>query len=110
MQNRGTFCLKKYFNMERSKGIFVREILRNTIVNENVLNSEGSLMYYQVCPSDYLFQLSLSYCKVDQKKTVAISQIFIYVQLYGHWMHLFNTRICRYTYITPTLIFCDKDR
>ena len=48
MQNRGTFCLKKYFNMERSKGIFVREILRNTIVNENVLHSEGSLMYYHV--------------------------------------------------------------
>ena len=28
MQNRGTCCLKKYFNTERSKGIFVRENLK----------------------------------------------------------------------------------
>ena len=28
MQNRGTCCLKKYFNMERSKGNFVRKNLK----------------------------------------------------------------------------------
>ena len=25
-------------------------------------------------------------------------------------MHLLNTRICRYTYLTPTVIYCDQDR
>ena len=59
MQNRGTCCLKKFFNMERSKGIFVREIYRNSIVNENALISKGSLMHYQVSPSNYLFQFFL---------------------------------------------------
>ena len=29
MQNRGTCCLKKCFNTERSKGNFVRENLKN---------------------------------------------------------------------------------
>ena len=48
---------------------------------------------------------SFSHCKGDQKKTVAISQMFSHVQLHVHWMHLLNTRICRYTsiYITPTV-------
>ena len=48
---------------------------------------------------------SFSHCKGDQKKTVAISQMFSHVQLHVHWMHLFNTRICRYIciYVTPTL-------
>ena len=47
---------------------------------------------------------------VDQKKTVAISQMFNHVQLYVHWMHLLNTMICRCTYMSPTVIYCDKDR
>ena len=38
---------------------------------------------------------SFSYCKVDQKKTVAISQMFNHVQLHINWMHLLNTRIYR---------------
>ena len=46
---------------------------------------------------------SFSHCKVDLRKTVAISQMFNHVQLNVHWMHLLNTRICRYTYLTPTL-------
>ena len=64
-------------------------------------------MHYQVHPNNYLFN-SFSRCKVDQKKTVAISQIFNHV----HRMHLLNTMIYRYTYITPTVdvIYCDKDR
>ena len=60
MQNRGTCCLKKCFNTERSKGNFVRENLKNSIVNENALNSEGSLKYNKVRPSNYLFQLFLT--------------------------------------------------
>ena len=48
---------------------------------------------------------SFSHCKGDQKKTVAICQMFRHVQLHVHWMHLLNTRICWYycIYITPTL-------
>ena len=42
---------------------------------------------------------SFSHCKEDQKKTVAISQKFNHVQLHVLWMHLLNTRICRYTCI-----------
>ena len=38
---------------------------------------------------------SFSYCKVDQKKMVAFSQMFSHVQLHIHWMHLLNTRIYR---------------
>ena len=60
MQNRETCCLKKYFNTERSKGIFVRENLKKSIVNENPLNSEGSFLHYKVRPSNYLFQLFLT--------------------------------------------------
>ena len=46
MQNRGTCCLKKCFNTERSKGNFLRENLKkNSIANENALNSEGVLKY-----------------------------------------------------------------
>ena len=65
-------------------------------------------MHYLVRPSNYLFQLFHCKLHVDQKKTVAISQMFNYVQLCVHWMHLLNTRMCRYTYITPTVIYCDK--
>ena len=42
---------------------------------------------------------SFSHCKGDQKKTVAISQMFNHVQLHVHWMHLLNTRIPVYIYI-----------
>ena len=46
--------------MERSKGNFVRENLKkNSMVNENARNSEGSLKHNKVRPSNYLFQLSL---------------------------------------------------
>ena len=33
---------------------------RNHHLNENALNSEGSLMYYKGHPSNYLFQLFLT--------------------------------------------------
>ena len=48
---------------------------------------------------------SFSHCKVEQEKTVAISQMFSHVQLYVHGMHLLNKTICRYTYsINTTLL------
>ena len=104
MQKRGISCLKKCFTKERSKGIFVRENLKNSIVNENVLNSEHALMHYKGRPSNFCSN-SFSHCKEDQNKTVAISQMFNHVQLHVHWMHLLNSRICRYTCIsiTPTV-------
>ena len=60
MQNRVRCCLKKCFNTERSKGNFVRENLKKSIVNENALDSEGALKYNKVRPSNYLFQLFLT--------------------------------------------------
>ena len=39
----------------------MRENLKkNSIVNENALNSEGALKYDKVRPSNYLFQLFLT--------------------------------------------------
>ena len=65
MQNRGTCCLKKKcFNKERSKGIFVRENIKKKhrlTVNENALNSECSFMLYKGGPSNYMFQLFLTF-------------------------------------------------
>ena len=46
---------------------------------------------------------SFSNCKVDQKKPVASAQMFNHVQLHVHWTYLVTNRICRYTYITPTV-------
>ena len=42
------------------------------------------------CALAIIYSNSFSQCKVDQKKTVAISQMFNYVQLHVHWMHLLN--------------------
>ena len=53
---------------------------------------------------------SFSHCKGDQKKTVAFSQMFNHVQLNVHWVHLLNTRLCRNTYVTRTVIYSDQDR
>ena len=59
----------------------------------------------QQCNNNNKYSNSFSNCKGDQKKTVAISQMFNHVQLHVHWVHLLNIRICRYTsiYITPTV-------
>ena len=52
-----------------------------------------------------IYSNSFSHYKVEQKKTVAISQMFSHVQLHVHGMHLLNNRICRYTYsINTTLL------
>ena len=58
------------------------------------------------CVLAIIYSNSFSHCKGDQKKTVAISQMFSYVQLHAHGMHLSNNRICRYTYsINTTLLW-----
>ena len=40
--------------------ILCAKILKNSIVNENALYSEGALKYNKVRPSNYLFQLFLT--------------------------------------------------
>ena len=40
--------------------ILCAKILKNSIINENALNSEGALKYNKVRPSNYLFQLFLT--------------------------------------------------
>ena len=60
MQNRGTCCLKKYLILKDQREILCAKILKNSIVNENALNSEGALKYNKVRPSNYLFQLFLT--------------------------------------------------
>ena len=105
MQKRGTCCLKNCFNMERSKGIFVRKNLKKIA---SLMKMRSTLTVSQCITKGVLAIISsnsFSLCKGDQKKTVAISQMFNHVQLHIHWMHLLNTRICRYTciYITPTV-------
>ena len=57
------------------------------------------------CVLAIIYSNLFSHCKVDQKKTVTISQMFNHVQLHVHWMHLLNNRICMYTYsINTTLL------
>ena len=57
------------------------------------------------CVLAIIYSNSFSHCKVEQKKTVAISQMFSHVQLHVHGLHLLNNRICRYTYsINTTLL------
>ena len=52
---------KKVFEYGKIKGKFcVRKSKKNSIVNENALNSEDSLKYNKVRPSNYLFQLFLT--------------------------------------------------
>ena len=40
------------------------------------------------CVLAIIYYNSFSHCKIDQKKTVAFSQMFNHVQLHVHWMHL----------------------
>ena len=103
MQNRGTCCLKKRFNTERSKGNFCA---RKSKEIASLMIMHSTLKIPECITKSALAIIgsnSFSHCKGDQKKTVAISQMFNHVHLHVHWMHLLNTRICRYTciYITP---------
>ena len=59
-------------------------------VNQNALNSVGALMHKKGVLA-IISSNSFSLCKVDQKKTVDISQMFNHVQLHVHWTHLLNT-------------------
>ena len=105
MQNRGTGCLKKCFNTERSKGNFERENLKkiaSLMKMRSTLKVSCSIIK---CVLAIIYSNSFSHCKVEQKKTVAISQMFSHVRLHVHGVHLLNNRICRYTYsINTTLL------
>ena len=105
MQNRGTFCLKKCFNTERSKGNFVRENLKKIALLMKMCSTLKVPLSTIKCVLAIIYSNSFSHCKVEQKKTVAISQMFSHVQCHVHGMHLLNNRICRYTYsINTTLL------
>ena len=91
--------------MERSKGNFVRENLKKIA---SLMKMRATLKVPQStikCVQAIIYSNSFSHCKVEQKKTVAISQMFSHVQLHVHGMHLLNNRICMYTYsINTTLL------
>ena len=70
-------------------------------------------MDYKGRPSNYLFQLFLSLSGTPEENSSYFSNVQPFLQLHVHWMHLLNNRICRYTYITPTvhiLHYCDQNR
>ena len=110
MQNRGTCCLKKCFNTKRSKGTFVRKKSKEIASLKKIRSTLKVPYCITKCVLVIICSNSFSHCKVDQKKTITISQMFNHVQLNVHWIHLLNTRICRYTNETPTVIYCDQDR
>ena len=57
-QNAGLVDVKKDLNSKRSKGIFVRENLRNKHSYQKYINgSEDPLMHKAEGPSNYFFQL-----------------------------------------------------
>ena len=86
MQNRGTCCLKKCFNTERSKGNFVRENLKkisSLMKMRSTLKVPESIIK---CVLAIIYSNSFSHCKGDQKKREAISQMFSHVQLHVGWL------------------------
>ena len=52
--------IKSILIRKDQREILCAKILKNSIVNENALNSEGALKYNKVRPSNYLFQLFLT--------------------------------------------------
>ena len=56
-------------------------------------SSSGLIEFDSNC--QHIFVTALTF-HLDQ--AIAISQMFNHVQLHVHWMHLLNTRICRYIY------------
>ena len=107
MQNRETCCLEKCliwndqreFCARKFKEIASLKKMRSTLKVPQCITK---------CVLAIIYSNSFSHCKVDQKKTVTISNVQR-VQLNVHWMHLLNTRIYRYTYVTPTVIYCDQE-
>ena len=84
---KGKFCARK------SKKIASLMKMRSTLkVPKSIIK----------CVLAIIYSNSFSHCRGDQKKTVAISQMFSHEQLHVHGMHLLNNRICRYTYSINT--------
>ena len=70
--------------MKRSKGIIVREKskeIASLLKMCSTLKVPGCITK---CVLAIIGSISFSHCKVDQKKTVAISKMFKNVQLYVH--------------------------
>ena len=76
MQNRGTCCLKKSVLIRKDQREFLcAKISRNSMVNENALNSECFLMHYKGGPSNYLFQLFLTLSGRPEETSVYFSNV-----------------------------------
>ena len=66
-------------------------------------------MHYQVRPSNYLVQLFLTLSGRPEENTSNFANVQPYT-IISIPDALLNTRICKYAYITPIVIYCDKDR
>ena len=83
MQNRETCCLNSVLIRKDHREILCVKILRNSIINENVLHSEDSLMHYKGRPSNYLSQLFLK-LKGRPEENSSYFSIIQHVQLHVH--------------------------
>ena len=110
MPNRGAFCFEKVFQSGRIKRNFrARKSKKMT----SLMKMRSTLKVPKCiakCVLAIICSNSFSQCKVDQKKTVAISQLFNHVQLNVRRIDSLNTVIYRYAYLSPTVIYCDQDR
>ena len=75
-QNAGLVDVKKDLNSKRSKGIFVRENLKNKHSYKNINGSEGPLMHKAEVPSNYFFHSFTHYQAELIKKGIICVQIF----------------------------------
>ena len=80
-QNAGLVDVKKDFNLKRSKGIFVRENLKKSIVIKNIIGSEDTLMQKAERPNNY-FSNTFAHNQAEQiKKGVICVQIVLEIYL-----------------------------
>ena len=76
--------IKGNFFTQKSKEIASSMKMRSTLKVPECI-AKGVLAI--ICSNSFS-----NFCKVDQKKTVAISQMFNHVHLHIRWMHLLNIR------------------
>ena len=85
MQNRGTCCLKKSVLISKDQRDFCARKSKE-IVNEKM--KMRSTLKVPECITKWVLAIiclnSFSHCKVDLRKTVAISQMFNHIQLNVH--------------------------
>ena len=98
----GLLMLKEIYKKKRSKGIFVRENLKISIVIKNVIWSENTLMHKAVHPSNYFFSNSFTYNQAEQiQKEVNLCPNFVRNNLTKHGRFHYQGRT---TFYTPVLV------